>query len=367
MATPTTDTVLPKISPKKIAKIINDPEKTAKAVNLMYVTDSEEGITRKKWGRGFRYTFEEKKVADKKQLERIKKLVIPPAWRDVWICSIDNGHLQVTGMDDKNRKQYIYHPIWIALRNQTKFYKMIQFAHALPNIRLNLEKDLALRGLKQRKVLATAVSLMERTNIRVGNETYEKLYGSYGITTLKDRHYKGTSSKLHFTFKGKKGVKHDITITNKRLARIVQQCKEIPGKELFQYYDEEGKRHHIDSGMVNDYIKEISGEDFTAKDFRTWAGTVNTFLALNELGMADTETERKKLIVSALDKVACLLGNTRSVCKKYYVHPLILNLYETESLKKYLKQLDNIEKNDNKAGLTNEEEVLLTILENEGF
>ena len=367
MATPTTDILLPKISPKKIAKISNDPEKTAKAVNLIYVTDSEDGIIRKKSGRGFSYTFEEKKVADKKQLERIKKLVIPPAWRDVWICSIDNGHLQVTGMDDKNRKQYIYHPIWIALRNQTKFYKMIQFAHALPNIRLNLEKDLALRGLKQRKVLATVVSLMERTNIRVGNETYEKLYGSYGITTLKDRHYKGTSSKLHFTFKGKKGVKHDITLTNKRLARIVQQCKEIPGKELFQYYDEEGKRHHIDSGMVNDYIKEISGDDFTAKDFRTWAGTVNAFLALNELGMADTETERKKLIVSALDKVACLLGNTRSVCKKYYVHPLILNLYETESIKKYLKQLDNIEKNDNKAGLTYEEEVLLTILENEGF
>lgn len=258
MATTETD-ILPKMfSPKKITKIINDPEKAAKAVNLTYVTDSEDGIIRKKWGRGFRYTFAKKKVEDKTQLERIKKLVIPPAWRDVWICSIENGHLQVTGMDDKDRKQYIYHPIWIALRNQSKFYKMIQFAHVLPKIRLNLEKDLALRGLKQRKVLATVVSLMERTNMRVGNEVYEKLYGSYGITTLKDRHYKGTSSKLHFTFKGKKGVKHNITLTNKRLARIVQQCKEIPGKELFQYYDEEGKRHPIDSGMVNDYIKELS-------------------------------------------------------------------------------------------------------------
>ena len=242
---------------------------------------------------------------------------------------------------------------------------MIQFAYALPNIRLNIEKDLALHGLKQRKVLATVVSLMERTNMRVGNEIYEKLYGSYGITTLKDRHFKGTSTKLHFTFKGKKGVKHDISFTNRKLARIVQQCKEIPGKELFQYYDEEGKRHPIDSGMVNDYIKEISGEDFTAKDFRTWSGTVNAFLALNELGMAETETVRKKMIVSALDKVACLLGNTRSVCKKYYVHPLILQLYETQSLKKYLKQLDNIEKNDNKTGLTHEEEVILTLLENE--
>ena len=202
--------------------------------------------------------------------------------------------------------------------------------------------------------------------MRVGNEEYEKLYGSsYGITTLKGRHYKRNSNKLDFTFKGKKGVKHNISFTNKRLARIVQQCKEIPGKELFQYCDEEGKRQPIDSGMVNEYIKEISGDDFTAKDFKTWSGTVNAILALNELGIADTETERKKLIVSALDKVACLLGNRRAVCKKYFVHPLILQLYESESLKKYLKQLDNIEKNDNKAGLTYEEEVLLTILENE--
>ena len=170
---------------------------------------------------------------------------------------------------------------------------------------------------------------------------------------------------MHFTFKGKKGVKHNISFTNKRLARIVQQCKEIPGKELFQYYNEEGKRQPIDSGMVNDYIKEISGDDFTAKDFRTWSGTVNAFLALNELGMADSETEREKAIVSALDKVASLLGNTRAVCKKYYVHPLILELYETKSLERYLEQLDNIENNNNKAGLTHEEEILLTILENE--
>ena len=360
-----TDILGKKLTPKQIAKIIDDPVKTAKAVNLIHVSDSDIGIVRKKSGRGFSYLLEDKKVTDKAQLKRIKSLVIPPAWVNVWICTLENGHLQVTGLDDKQRKQYIYHPAWIALRNQTKFYRMIQFANALPNIRLNLEKDLSLHGLKQRKVLATVVSLMERTNMRVGNEMYEKLYGSYGITTLKDRHFKGTSSKLRFTFKGKKGVKHDITITNKKLARIVQQCKDIPGKELFQFYDEEGNRHPIDSGMVNDYIKEISGSDFTAKDFRTWAGTVNAFLALNELGMAETATERKKLIVSALDKVACLLGNTRSVCKKYYVHPLILQLYETESLKKYLNQLDNIEKNDNKSGLTHEEEVILSILEKE--
>ena len=367
MTTSTTDVFQKKLTPKQIAKIIDDPEKTAKAASLIYVTDSEKGIIRKKWGRGYRYTFENSKLTDKAQLARIQKLVIPPAWRGVWICSVENGHLQVTGLDDKERKQYIYHPVWVALRNQTKFYRMIQFAHSLPNIRVHIEKDLALRGLKQRKVLATVVSLMERTNMRVGNEVYEKLYGSYGITTLKDRHYKGNSSKLQFTFKGKKGVKHDISFTNRRLAGIVQQCKEIPGKELFQFYDDENKRQPIDSGMVNDYIKEISGHDFTAKDFRTWAGTVNAFLALNELGMADTETERKKLIVSALDKVACLLGNTRAVCKKYYVHPLILQLYETESLKKYLKQLDIIEKKKTETGLTHEEEILLTLLENERY
>ena len=358
--------VLPKkFSPKQISKIINDPEKTAKAVNLIYASDSVEGIIRKKWGSGFRYTYEEKKVTDKAQLERIKKLVIPPAWKGVWICSVENGHLQATGLDVKERKQYIYHPVWVALRNQTKFYRMIQFAYALPDIRKHLEKDLSLHGLKQRKVLATIVSLMERTNMRVGNDVYEKLYGSYGITTIKDTHYKGTNSKLRFTFKGKKGVKHDISITNRKSAHIVQQCKDIPGKELFQYFDEEDKRHSVDSGMVNDYIKEISGNDFTAKDFRTWAGTINAFLALNELGMAETKTERKKIIVSAIDKVACLLGNTRTVCKNYYVHPIILQLYETQSLKKYLKQLDKIEKNDNKTNLTHEEKVLLTLLENE--
>ena len=340
MATTETVVLPKKLTPKQIAKIIDDPVKTAKAVSLIYVTDAEEGVIRKKWGRGYRFTYQDKKLTDKAQLLRIQKLVIPPAWKNVWICSLENGHLQVTGMDDKERKQYIYHPLWVALRNQTKFYRMIQFAYALPQIRKHLEKDLSLHGLKQRKVLATVVSLMERTSMRVGNEVYEKLYGSYGITTLKDRHYKGTTSKLRFTFIGKKGVKHDITFTNKKLARIVQLCKEIPGKELFQYYDEDKKRHPIDSGMVNDYIKEISGHDFTAKDFRTWAGTVNAFLALNELGMADTETERKKLILSALDKVACLLGNTRAVCKKYYVHPLILQMYETQSIKKYLKQLD---------------------------
>lgn len=356
--------IIQKMSPKKIARIINDPVKTAKAVHLVYVTDTRtQGISRKRRGKKFRYFLEDTEVKDKEVLERIRKLVIPPAWEDVWICALENGHLQVTGIDAKKRKQYRYHPAWVALRNHSKYYRMIQFANALPQIRLQVEKDLAKKGLPQEKVLATVISLMERTNIRVGNNIYEKLYGSFGLTTLKDKHINVKGSTIRFSFKGKKGVHHDIDLKNSKLARTVQRCKEIPGKELFQYYDEDGKRQPIDSGMVNDYIREISGADFTAKDFRTWAGTVNAFLALKELGGAETQTEKKKKVVEALDKVAERLGNTRAVCKKYYVHPLIISLYESDSLNDYYEQLDKIEQNDNRTDLTKEEKIILSILE----
>ena len=234
----------------------------------------------------------------------------------------------------------------------------------LPVIRLQLEKDLSLPTLGQEKVLAAVVSLMERTNIRVGNNFYEKLYGSYGLTTLKDKHVKIEGNKLNFAFKGKKGVFHNISIKNNKLSKIVKQCRDIPGKELFQYFDENGGRHSIDSGIVNEYIKTISGgSDFTAKDFRTWAGTVQAFLALITAGCCDTITETKKRIVEALDTVSNHLGNTRTVCKKYYVHPLILSLYESKELEKYTAELDQIEKNDNKTDLTPEEKVVMKILE----
>lgn len=356
--------ILDKLSPKKIAKILHDPEKTAKAVNLVYVSDNGvPGISREKRGESFEYYLEGKKIKNKEILERVKKLVIPPAWEDVWICTLENGHLQVTGVDAKKRKQYRYHPAWVALRNHSKYYRMIQFAYALPEIRLRLEKDLAKKGLPKEKVLAAVVSLMERTNIRVGNNVYEKLYGSFGLTTLKDKHINIKGGAMKFSFKGKKGVYHDINLRNPKLARIVQRCKEIPGKELFQYYDDDGKRQSIDSGMVNAYIKEIGGADFTSKDFRTWAGTVNAFLAFKELGCAETQTEQKKIIVEALDKVASHLGNTRTVCRKYYVHPLIISLYESGSLQDYYNQLDDIEENDNKTDLTKEEKIILSILE----
>lgn len=353
-----------KIAPRKIAKIINDPVKTAAIVNLVYVNDTEQaGITRKRRGKRFQYIYNNRPLKNKTDLERIKKLVIPPAWENVWICALENGHLQATGFDKKNRKQYRYHPAWNQLRNHTKYYRMVQFGKVLPQIRLNLEKDLSLAGLCQRKVLAAVVSLMERTNIRVGNNVYEKLYGSFGLTTLKDKHVHVKGSQLKFSFKGKKGILHDIGIRHRRLARIVSQCKEIPGRELFQYIDEEGARHSIDSGMVNNYIKEISGEDFTAKDFRTWSGTVNAFLAFKELGNFETVADAKRKINEALDKVAQHLGNTRSVCKKYYVHPLIINLYENHSIEKYMQELDKIEEDDNKAGLTKEEKIVMKILE----
>lgn len=347
-----------------IKKIIHDPVKTAEAVNLVYVTDRQEGILRRKTEKSFSYIFKEKKLNDAAELKRIKSLVIPPAWEEVWICALDNGHLQATGVDVKKRKQYRYHPSWNMLRNHTKFYRLLQFGEMLPMIRLQIEKDLALPGLPQEKILATVVSLMERTNIRVGNSVYEKLYGSFGLTTLKDKHVRISAGNVTFSFKGKKGIHHNITLKNKRLAKIVQQSKDIPGKELFQYYDHDNNRHSIDSGMVNAYIRNICGQDYTAKDFRTWAGTVNAFLAFKELGEADTGAAARKNIVAMLDKVAAHLGNTRTVCKKYYVHPLIISLYETNSIKKYFNQLDKIEEPDDKSGLTADEKVIMKILAN---
>ena len=357
------DEKLIKIPKRKIASIANNPSKTAAAINLEYISDNEPGIERIKKGNNFKYQFKENMVNDKNTLQRIKSLVIPPAWEHVWICTLPNGHLQVTGLDVKNRKQYKYHSLWNSFRNQTKFFRLYEFGKALPAMRLKLEKDLALPGLPRQKVLATVVSLMERTHIRIGNNFYEKLYGSFGLTTLKDKHVSISGSSLKFSFRGKKGVHHDIGIKNKKLAAIVKQCRDIPGKELFQYYDDNGDRKSIDSGMINEYIKGIAGSDFTAKDFRTWAGTVQALLAFKELGFYETTTESKKKVVEALDIVSKELGNTRTVCKKYYVHPGIIDMYENKSLEKYIQQLDTIEVNDNKADLTAEEKIVMKILE----
>ena len=354
---------IPKVSKKKLKSIINDEEKTARAAKLIYVTDKEPGIERERRNDKFEFYYKGEKIRDDEELLRIKHLVIPPAWTNVWICKKENGHLQATGFDVKNRKQYRYHAHWNSLRNHTKFYRLIDFGKTLPAILLQLQQDINAPGLSSKKVLAAVVSLMERTNIRVGNSFYEKTYGSFGLTTLKDRHVKFNGNSVSFSFVGKKGISHNITLKNKKLAGIIKKCRDVPGKELFQFYDEEGNRHSIDSGIVNDYIREISNADFTAKDFRTWAGTVQAFLALKSIGCCDTQAETKRRIVEALDIVSEQLGNTRTVCKKYYVHPLILSLYESRKLEKYINEPDEIEKTDTKINLSPEEKIVMKILQ----
>lgn len=346
----------------KMRLIATDAKKCAKAAHLIYVSDTKPGIKRIKKGKGFVYLYDSKKVTDTEMLNRIKHLVIPPAWKNVWICSIENGHIQATGFDVRNRKQYRYHSQWNLLRNQTKFSRMLLFGEKLPLLRLQLEKDLSKKELGLEKILATVISVMERTYIRIGNSEYEKTNGSYGLTTLKDQHVKFNGDSIQFSFTGKKGIAHKINLNNRKLARIVKQSREIPGKELFQYYDENGNTHAIDSGMVNRYIREITGEEFTAKDFRTWAGTLNALKIFKELGQAETQTEIKKKVVEALEFVSKKLGNTRTVCKKYYVHPLIIELFEKQSLSAYLNDLDRIEKDDNLTGWTSNEIILMKIL-----
>lgn len=350
-----------RLGKKTIQAILKDAKKSAEAVNLMYVDDRQPGIRRQKKGKEFEYFLEKKKIRDVDTLERIRKLVIPPAWENVWVCTSANGHLQATGTDVRGRKQYKYHPNWTALRNHTKFYRLLHFGKCIPQIRERLNHDLAKRGLPADKVLAAVVCLMDLTSIRIGNSAYEKLYGSFGLTTLKDQHVNIQGDRMQFIFRGKKGVAQKVSIKNKRLARIVKSCRDIPGKELFQYYDDEGNRKSIDSGMVNAYLKEISGEDFTAKDFRTWAGTVHAVTALGNMGMAESKTEIKKNVVAALDSVAAHLGNTRTVCKKYYVHPLILTLYEENRLDIYL----NFKGDECPQGVIREEHIVMTILEKE--
>jgi DNA topoisomerase I len=348
---------------RKMKSIIGNAKKSAQAVNLIYVIDSEKGISRIKMGKQFVYIDQDKKVKDKDVLIRIKSLVIPPAWENVWISKSENGHLQATGIDTKKRKQYKYHAQWNALRNQTKYYHMIQFGKALPAIRIQVEKDLKRSGFPVEKVLALVVSLMQLTNIRVGSEAYEKLYGSFGLTTLKDKHVIVEGNDFRFSFKGKKGGHHELNLKNKRLAKIVKACRDIPGKELFQYFTPEGEKKSIDSGMVNEYIRKISGGDFTAKDFRTWAGTIHAFLAFKELGSFETDAEARKKVIEALDIVSKHLGNTRNVCKKYYVHPSILSLYENKSLNQYLAELDKTGVKNNKTDLSSVEKIVIRILE----
>src|SRR6201996_3153512 len=350
---------------KKLEKIGRDPKVTAKAVGLRYVSDSMPGYTRKKAGKGWSfYDADGKLVKDKDLINRFNHLVIPPAYTNVWISPYENGHLQFTGTDAAGRKQYRYHPDWNKLRNQSKYHRLQLFAGYLPVIRKHVDKDLNRSDLDHEKVVALVVRIMELTSIRIGNESYKKLYGSFGLTTLMNRHVQITGSDINFEFKGKKGGFHKIALHSRKLARLVKQCRDIPGRELFQYFDDEGNKHSVGSGDVNDYLKQITGEDFTAKDFRTWAGSVSALYAFKEAGEFDTITECKRKIVSVLDEVAINLGNTRTVCKKYYVHPTVIKSYEEGTIFKYIEKLDG-RKNINAAELNVAEKALMELLENE--
>lgn len=345
-----------------LLELAHDPVQTAKAAKLRYMTDAMSGISRQRTGDTFAYVDPQgNPVDDEETLARIRSMALPPAWEHVWICPRPNGHLQATGIDTKNRKQYRYHANWNAIRSETKFFRMVAFGESLPLLRARLDKDLKQRTLTREKVIAIALSVMEQTLIRVGNAAYEKEYGSYGLTTLKDRHVKAEGSELRFSFKGKKGIYHDITLHDKRLAKLVKACRDIPGKELFQYFDEDGSRCSIDSGMVNEYLKETMGDDFSAKDFRTWAGTVNALRLLVDIEPCDSEKELKKNVNTVLDEVSHTLGNTRTVCRKHYVHPQILEAYECQDLNPYIKQKARYRQTD-PHGLDGVEKLLLKFL-----
>lgn len=343
--------------------IITDPLQSAERAGLHYVAANSPGIRRQRSGRGFCYLDEQgNKICDRQILLRIKGLIIPPAWRDVWICPSPTGHLQATGYDAKGRKQYRYHADWHAHRGQTKFNRMIPFGLVLPKIRQQTDAHLKLRDLCREKVLATVVQLLEKTLIRVGNDEYAIKNKSFGLTTMRDRHVKFTSSAVRFQFRGKSGVQHKIKLDDRRLARVVKQCRDIPGQDLFQYLDEAGQRQTLGSGDVNTYLRTITGEEFTAKDFRTWAGTVQAAIELTAIGEFSSQTEAKKNITQAIKTVAAKLGNRPATCRKYYVHPAILDAYSNGVLLPLMAQAQELKVSD-PYSLNPEEQAVLALLE----
>jgi DNA topoisomerase-1 len=312
---------------------------SAHGAGLRYVSDEMPGIRREKQGDGFCYRFPTGDVVREQEvLRRIKSLVIPPAWSEVWICPDPKGHLQATGRDARGRKQNRYHPDWRKIRDETKYGRMMAFAKLLPKIRKRVLKDLHLKGLPRDKVLAAVVRLLEVSLIRVGNEEYARENESFGLTTMQDRHVDVNGATLRFRFKGKSGKSHDVDIRDARLAKIVKNCQDLPGQDLFQYVDEHGKRQDVDSNDVNEYLREITGQGFTAKDFRTWAGTVLGAMALREFERFDSQAQAKKNILRAIEVVAGKLGNTPAVCRKCYVHPEVINSYLDGTLLQTLKQ-----------------------------
>jgi DNA topoisomerase-1 len=351
---------------KKIGKIEIAPEPAvvAEEAGLRYVSDEQPGYTRKRKGNDFEYfDTEGKRIRDEARLLRIKRLAIPPAYTDVWICPSANCHIQATGRDARGRKQYRYHERWREVRDENKYDRMVVFGTALPKIRRRVDRDLKRRGLPREKVLATVVQLLERTFIRVGNEEYAKENKSYGLTTMRNRHVDVTANKLKFSFRGKSGVKHEVDVTDRRLAKIIRQLQELPGQDVFQYVDEAGEVKDITSQDVNDYLREITGDDFTAKDFRTWAGTVLAAMALHAQEAFENKTQAKKNVKDAISAVAKILGNTPAVCRKCYVHPAVLETYLDGAMIEGLKQKTE-ETLERKLGdLRSEEAAVMTFLQ----
>lgn len=319
-----------RLQPSTAQAIVSVPEhvESAHAAGLRYTTDSKPGIRRRRNGKGFIYiSADGRQIRDRAELERIRKIVIPPAWTDVWICPDPRGHLQATGRDARGRKQHRYHPRWREVRDETKYERLIGFAQALSTIRRRTTADVRKPGLPREKVLATVVQLLEKTLIRVGNDEYAKQNQSFGLTTLRDGHVEVKRGRVRFTFRGKSGVEHEVDLDDHHLAGIVRQCRDLPGYELFQYVDDAGERQTIGSSDVNDYLREIAGEEYTSKDFRTWAGTVLAAELLLGYESVASDAQAKKNIVSAVEAVAKRLGNTKAVCRKSYIHPAIFECY----------------------------------------
>ena len=344
-----------------------DPQDSARAAGLRYVTDAAPGIRRLRHGKTFLYTSPDgKALRDPETLGRIRSLVIPPAWQRVWIAPHENAHLQATGRDARGRKQSRYHPRWRQVRDETKYERMKLFASVLPSIRERVEADLALPGMPREKVLATIVRLMETTYIRVGNAEYARENQSYGLTTMRNKHVAVHGAKVQFLFRGKSGVKHSISLEDRRIARIVKRCLDLPGYELFQFLDHDGNHHHLESADVNEYLRAITNEHFTAKDFRTWAGTVLTCMLLQQCDPCESGAQAKKNVVQTIAAVAKRLGNTPSVCRKCYVHPAVLEHYLNGSLgaaAQELAQQIEVSNGPNPHALRQEELALLDLLD----
>ena len=344
--------------------IVTSPQESAQEAGLRYVTDARPGLHRLSRGKSFRYVDAAgKAVKDPQTLARIKSLVIPPAWTDVWICASASGHLQCTGRDARGRKQSRYHPKWREVRDGNKYEKMLHFAEVLPVIRKQIDKDLQRPGLPKEKVLAAVVGVMEQTHIRVGNEEYAKTNKSYGLTTMRNKHVEVHGSHITFSFQGKSRVQHTVDLEDKRLAKVIRRCEELPGYELFQYVDEDGNARTIDSTDVNDYLKETTGQHFTAKDFRTWAGTVLACDLLRTMEPYESTTQAKKNVVAVIKSVAARLGNTPAVCRKAYIHPAVLEAYLGGLSKQEAKKELEEEIASRKLALRKEELALLQLLE----